>query len=325
MNQVARQDQLAVLDAQLNRQNQVEQFVKALPKHIPVDRFIRIVRTGVQQNPKLLDADRGSLLSSCMKAAQDGLLPDGRLGALVIYQEAGGIKKVQWLPMIAGLRQKVRNSGEIVDWNAHVVHANDQWDYEEGDNPHIMHRPVRGERGPVIAAYSVARYRTGEISREWMWFEELEKVRAVSRAKHGPWQDWTDEMYRKTVAKRHAKILPMSSDLDDLLRRPDEPGGEGQDGGVKPLVAVTGQATPSAALSAAFDQLSGPRSPCDHVWSAPFDGAVKCTKCGATQEALDDGFDGATGEVIDAGEYAESDHEELPKDEQAKPAAKMTG
>jgi recombination protein RecT len=308
MNQVARHNQFAELRAQLDRQ--LSQFAAVLPAHIPAERFARVILTAVQNTPELLDCDRRSLLNSCMRAAQDGLMPDGRLGAMVVYKDRRrNIKTVQWLPMIAGLRQKVRNSGEISDWHVSIVHENDNWDYEEGDRPHILHKPVRGDRGGIIAAYSIAHFRTGEISREWMWIEELDKVRAVSKAERGPWQDWPEEMYKKTVAKRHSKSLPMSTDLDDLLRRPDEPTrDESSAGGVTPLVVGPGQASPPAALAEALDQLAGPRSRCDHVWGAPFDGAVKCTKCGATEQAPDD-FDNETGEVIDAGEYADSDDE----------------
>jgi recombination protein RecT len=300
MTQLARQSQFDEVRAQITKQ--LGQFEAVLPKHIPPERFGRVVLTGIQNNPELLDVDRRSLLNACMRAAQDGLLPDGRLGALVVYKDKRrNTKTAQWLPMVAGLRQKVRNSGEITDWHARVVYERDVWEYEEGDNPHILHKPTPGDRGKVVAAYSVAWFRTGEISREWMWIEDIEKVKAVSRAERGPWQDWFEEMCKKTVAKRHAKTLPMSTDLDDLLRRPDEPGSDGPDGGVKPLVAVTGQATPSAALTEAFDALSAPRA-------AP----------------ADDAFDDATGQVIDAGEYAESDQEELPADDKDKIARHAT-
>jgi recombination protein RecT len=194
------------------------QFAAVLPKHIPPAKFVRVVVTAIQNNPELLDVDRRSLFNACMRAATDGLIPDGRLGAIVIFKDKTG-KKAQWLPMIAGIRQKVRNSGEIADWTAHVVHERDQWDYEEGDNPHILHKPVRGDRGPIIAAYSIARLRSGEVSREWMWREELDQVRAVSKAERGPWQQWESEMYRKTVAKRHSKVLPMSTDIEGLFQR----------------------------------------------------------------------------------------------------------
>ena len=209
-------------------------FAAALPAHIPAERFMRVVLTAVQNNPDLARADRASLWNACMRAAQDGLLPDGRDGALVIYRSKSGekdekgrdvwIDKVQWMPMIGGLRKKVRNSGEIKDWSAHVVHAKDHFEFELGDSPFIKHKPfMDGDPGQVIAAYSVAQFKTGELSREVMTRAEIEKVRSVSRSKDkGPWLDWYEEMCRKVVARRHSKILPMSSDLDDLIRRDDE-------------------------------------------------------------------------------------------------------
>jgi recombination protein RecT len=36
------------------------------------------------------------------------------------------------------------------------------------------------------------------------------------------WAKSFDEMAKKTVVRRHAKVLPMSSDLDDLVRRDDD-------------------------------------------------------------------------------------------------------
>jgi recombination protein RecT len=63
----------------------------------------------------------------------------------------------------------------------------------------------------------------GSKSREVMSIEEVEGVRGKSQALNGPWKDpvFYPEMVRKTVARRHSKVLPMSSDLDDLIRRDD--------------------------------------------------------------------------------------------------------
>ena len=198
----------------------ITQFSAALPKHIPQERFARVIMTAVQLNPDLLTCNRQSLWNAAMRAASDGLLPDGREGALVPYKG-----QVQWMPMIGGLRKKVRNSKELSDWHAQVVHAKDDFEYELGDDPFIRHKPYQGEgdAGPVIAAYSVATFRgSGDKSREVMTRAQLDKVRKSSKASKGPWFDWYEEMCRKTVARRHAKILPMSTDLDDLMRRDDE-------------------------------------------------------------------------------------------------------
>lgn len=210
---------LAIIRRDLDKMS--SQFEAALPKHIPLERFKRVVMTAIQQSPQLLDCDPRSLWNSAMRAAQDGLLPDGRDGALVPFKG-----KVQWLPMVAGLRKKVRNSGELSTWEVHVVHEKDHFEFELGDEPFIKHKPFfGGDPGKVIAAYSVATLKDGEKSREVMSVAEIERIRDMApagKSKDSPWNNHFEEMCRKTVARRHSKVLPMSTDLDDLLRGDDE-------------------------------------------------------------------------------------------------------
>ena len=61
------------------------QFHAALPAQMSPDKFMRVVLTAVQTNPDLQRADPRSFWNACMRAAQDGLLPDGREGALVPF------------------------------------------------------------------------------------------------------------------------------------------------------------------------------------------------------------------------------------------------
>ena len=212
----ANRNELVAVKQQID--TRVDQFQNALPAHIPVERFTRVVLTAIQGNPDLLNCNRQTLFTSAVKAAQDGLLPDGREGALVPYKG-----EVQWLPMVAGIRKKVRNSGEIATWDVQAVYEKDQFDFELGDNPFIRHKPALMARGKIVAVYSIATLKTGEKTRDVMSIEDVEKIRAKSRSAKGPWNDPTfyPEMAKKTVAKRHSKVLPMSTDLDDLMRRDD--------------------------------------------------------------------------------------------------------
>ncbi len=201
----------------------------ALPPQIPVDKFIRTTLTAVQMQPDLLGADRKSLLGSTMRAAQDGLLCDGREAALVIFNSKEG-KKVQYMPMVGGILKKIRNSGELASISAQVVYDKDHFDYELGDDERIVHKPFLGaDRGKQIACYAIAKTKDGAIYREVMSVADVEKVRAVSRAgKFGPWVDWWDEMAKKTVIRRLSKRLPSSADLDSVIKADDEAQGFGQ-------------------------------------------------------------------------------------------------
>lgn len=214
--QTRRPNEVAVVREQLSAME--NQFEAALPAHIPVERFNRVVLTAIQNNPDLLACNRKSLFNAAMKAAQDGLLPDGREGAIVPYKG-----EATWMPMIGGIRKKVRNSGDIASWDVHAVYENDHFEFELGDDPYIKHRPALSNKGKLIAVYSVAVLKGGEKSRDVMSVEDVEKIRALSRGKNTPWNNPTfyAEMAKKTVARRHSKVLPMSSDLDDLIRRDD--------------------------------------------------------------------------------------------------------
>jgi recombination protein RecT len=199
----------------------VGEFANALPSHIKPEYFQRAALTAVATNPKLLNVDRRSLINSLMKCAQDGLIPDGREAALVIFKAKEG-EIAQYLRMVGGIRKLVLQSGEITRFEQTIVYANDRFAIRFGDRPHIHHEPVDlNNRGEPIAVYSVAQFRDNTLSREIMTVEEIEYVRrtASRAAEEGPWRKWWPEMARKTVARRHAKILPMSTDVAAALER----------------------------------------------------------------------------------------------------------
>lgn len=222
MSEAEKANPVAVIRMQLDRMD--GEFQSALPAHIPVERFKRVAMTAIQNNPDLLNADRRSLFNSAMRAAQDGLLPDGREGAIVVYRGKTG-QIAQWMPMVQGILKKVRNSGEIATIVARVVYEGDIFRYwVDEDGEHILYEPSdTSDTNIVRRVFAMAKTKEGELYIEPMTPEEIEKVRQSSRAKdNGPWRDWWEEMAKKTAIRRLAKRLPMSTDLDDLIRRDDD-------------------------------------------------------------------------------------------------------
>lgn len=211
------------------------QFQAALPTHIKPEKFIRVAATAIQTIPDLVAADRQSLYAACTKAAQDGLLPDGREAALTVFNtkvKIGGrdewIKKVQYMPMIAGILKKLRNSGELSSIVAQVIYENDVKNgnfkyWIDSDGEHLEYRPdMFSDRGQIIGAFAMAKLTDGALYVTVMTKVQIEQVRAVSRAKDsGPWVAWWDQMAEKTVLRRLSKRLPMSTDIDGLFG--DEP------------------------------------------------------------------------------------------------------
>ena len=202
------------------------QFGVALPSHIKPERFQRVVLTVVQSTPDLLEADRQSLFDSCIKCASDGLIPDGREAALTVFNtkvKRGGrdewIKKVQYIPMLAGIQKRVRNSGLIDSIQAHVIYEKDTFEWVQGFDERIVHKPFfPGDRGKPVGVYAIAKFKDGSRQFEVMDVAEIERIRAASKTgQFGPWKDWWAEMARKSCFKRLAKWLPLDADVDDLI------------------------------------------------------------------------------------------------------------
>lgn len=205
---------------QLLSEDMKNQLLMALPPQMPAEKFQRVAITAVNKNPDLLKCNRSLLYGTFMLAAQDGLLPDGREGAIVLYGD-----KPQWMPMVGGLLKKIRNSGELKSLVCEVVYHNDRferWIDEKGE--HMRHDPMTfGERGEITGVYALAMTKDDGVYIEVMTKDEVEKVRSVSKAKGaGPWTQWWDQMAKKTVIRRLSKRLPMSTDLEDVIRRDDE-------------------------------------------------------------------------------------------------------
>lgn len=212
------------------------EFKKALPGHIPVDRFVRTVQTAMQMNPQIAAAcatagGMQSLLAACTKAATDGLILDGREAALVTFRANVKLKKtdpdkwedrVQYIPMVAGLMKKARNSGAIASIAAHVVYKSDKFAYVLGDDERIEHEPnLMGDRGAPIAVYAIVRLKDGSVQREVM--DKAAIMRIAAQSKNPKQYDPTDgknygEWWRKTVIRRISKYLPSSSDRDEFMQ-----------------------------------------------------------------------------------------------------------
>ena len=197
-----------------------DQFKMALPPQITPDKFVRVVMTALGQTPDLVMADRRTLYAACMKSAQDGLLPDGREAALVMFKDA-----VSYMPMVGGILKKVRNSGELATITSQMVYKNDRFRFWiDGDGEHIDHEPLMfGDRGEAIGVYALAKTKDGALYVEVMDKAQVMAVKGASRAKGGPWAGaFEHEMWRKTAIRRLSKRLPMSTDLEAVIRRDDD-------------------------------------------------------------------------------------------------------
>jgi recombination protein RecT len=197
------------------------QFRMALPRHIDLDRMLRVFVTTVQRTPKLLECSQPSLFGALIQCAQLGLEPDGLLGhAYLIPFENKKARRVECQLIIGykGLLKLARQSGLVANVSARIVHEKDAFDYEYGLNERLVHKPymVKDEKdspGLPIFAYAIFWLKDGGHHFEVMGFQEIEAIRTRSPSGKSPaWMEHWDEMAKKTALRRASKMSPASVD-----------------------------------------------------------------------------------------------------------------
>lgn len=211
-----------------------QKIVPLLPKTIPPERFLKAAESAVSMNPDLLSADRGSLFQAIAAAARDGLICDGRESVITTFktknrQTGQWEPKATYMPMVAGLIKKARNTGQLTRIEAHPVFANDEFEYVLGDDSRLRHVPNLDDPGDFRLVYAVAHLADGSVQREVITRKGLEKIRQASKsADRGPWADWFEEMARKSAIKRLLKYLPSSPEIESSVRLDDTAGSDDQ-------------------------------------------------------------------------------------------------
>lgn len=194
-------------------------MAQALPKHMDVDRLMRLVMTTIRTTPALKEADVASLLGAVMQAAQLGLEP-GLLGhcyLLPFKNSKKNITEVQFIIGYKGMIDLARRSGQIKNIYAHAVYEKDDFEYELGLEPKLIHKPsMEADRGQLIGAYAVAHFKDGGYQFDFMPKAEIEKRKARSKAansSYSPWATDYEDMAKKTVIRHMWKYLPISVDI----------------------------------------------------------------------------------------------------------------
>lgn len=253
-----------------------------LPRTVAPERFIATAIEAVRNRPELLSADRKSLFQAIQRAAEDGLMPDGREGVINIYSEKvketengvvkeRWIKRAAWIPMVFGIRKRAMELANIVI-DSDVIHQNDEVRWIKGDSPIFEVHPIlpwKGQPGPMVAAFAVFRQTlpSGQIitlHREIMDAAAIQKVKEQSRQPGGLlWGKFETEAWRKTVVRRGIKTVPsVPSELLRIVSRDDD----------QYQFDAPGKPTPALAMPPAMSsapQIEGKAEPATAATAAP--------------------------------------------------------
>lgn len=190
---------------------------KALPSTITAERFTRIALSALSNNPELASTTPKSFLASLMNAAQLGLEPNTPLAhAYLLPYKNHGTSECQLIIGYLGMAELAHRAGTSV--TAEAVYENDEFEYELGMNPKLIHKPAMKDRGNVIAFY--ATWKNADMKAEGfsvMSREDVEKhAKRFSKSYNSsfsPWHTSFESMAKKTVLKQALKYAPLSSEI----------------------------------------------------------------------------------------------------------------
>lgn len=193
---------------------------RVMASDVDPNKFIAAVTTALTMNPDIVrKCSLESIKNACIKAAYDGLRPDGKEGALVAYGA-----EAQWMPMVYGVRKKARDHDGIII-TARVVYEKDGFEIVFGDEEKLVHEPapVDVDPGRVIASYAIFKKGDEVLHREVMRKKDIEDVRNASKSKNSPaWSNWFGEMAKKAAVNRGAKSVPMSDAVLQVIQRDND-------------------------------------------------------------------------------------------------------
>jgi len=146
-----------------------------------------------------------------------GIEPDGRRAHLIPYG-----KECTLILDYKGIAELVMRSGTVASIHADKVCVNDAFEVDTGRI--VTHKPnYAADRGIAYAYYVLITFKDGTEKSEVMTRDECEAIRKRSRAgSSGPWVTDFDEMAKKTVFRRASKWLPLSPEIQDVIRRDEE-------------------------------------------------------------------------------------------------------
>jgi len=190
----------------------------SLPAHLTPEKLIGTVLTSIARNPELLQCTQTSLLGAIWTAAQLGLNPNGLLGEGYLSPYRNNKKNITECQFILGYRGYIKlayQSGQVKTFQAECVYTNDQFHYEKGLDPKLIHIPAKPPRGELIAVYVVVQLLNSGFLFDVMWKDEIDLIRLAAPGKNAnAWTKHYDEMAKKTVCRRISKITPVSTELE---------------------------------------------------------------------------------------------------------------
>ena len=178
--------------------------------------------SAVNNTPKLAECTPMSFIAAMMNAAQLGLEPNTPLGQayLIPYKNKNQLE-CQFQIGYKGIIDLAYRTGQMQMIQAHAVHEFDDFEYEYGLNPKLIHRPGDGNRGEITYFYGLFKLVNGGFGFEVMNREAMEAFAQQYSQSYGsqysPWVKNFEDMAKKTVIKKALKYGPVKAEFQKAI------------------------------------------------------------------------------------------------------------
>lgn len=223
-------DALRALDAELERRREI--ITSSAASMIDPERMRGVVLSAFTRNAELFQCDPVTVVRAVVEAAQVGLEPTGAIGGAHLVPRWNNKRKVKEASLIIdyrGLVTLAKRSGEISRVTARIVRAADDFDYQQGTEEWLRHKPALvPDPGEYVYVYAVAFYRDGGSQFDVMSAAQIQNhmERHAPRNREGnivgPWVSDPEEMWKKTVLRRLSKLLPLTIEARAAIAFEDE-------------------------------------------------------------------------------------------------------
>ncbi len=212
---------LATIKTGLMAANAIQLFKDNLPSasdkqaEKAATRFAKLVYTCITQNPTLQQCTVPSIIKAASMSASLDLDLDVRGLAYLVPYKNHGVLEAQFQIGYLGLIELAYRSGKVKAISAHVIRESEKGviaiEREDGQYKVIHPFSYTEPTGEIVAVYATAIVEGVDPQTIVMRRDEVEKLRAVSKAPNSPaWVKHEPAMYKKTAIRQLAKFLPKS-------------------------------------------------------------------------------------------------------------------
>lgn len=199
--------------------------ITPLLRGVEYDRIVGEAYLAASDNPEILQCTQASIIRAVARACSWGLAI-GEQAYLVPFnvkvskrgEEDRWEKRLTAIQGYAGKIELIIKAGGAQTVDAQVVYEKELFDYSQGTNPSVTHRPAKtaAGRGKLIGVYAIAYH--GSSRPPHVVYLTVEEVEAVRQKYSKQWKqgDMPTWYMKKTAVHQLAKLLPKSPRMMQL-------------------------------------------------------------------------------------------------------------